>query len=154
MTSHSVAIALHALGAVIWVGGMAFAYAFLRPAAGRALEGPQRLTLWREVFRRFFPIVWISVAVLLASGYYMVFATFGGFAGAGMHVHVMHGLGLLMTALYAHVFFAPWRRLRRAVDAADFSRGPAELDRIRRFVALNLVLGLIVVVIGASGRFW
>jgi hypothetical protein len=46
--------ALHVLAALIWVGGMFFAWLILRPAAVSALTGPARLTLWLEVFRRFF----------------------------------------------------------------------------------------------------
>jgi uncharacterized membrane protein len=30
----------------------------------------------------------------------------------------------------------------------------ASLNQIRRIVAINLVLGLITVIVGASGRFW
>lgn len=48
------ALVLHSLAAAVWVGGMFFAYMALRPAAG-ALEPPQRLTLWRGTFDRFFP---------------------------------------------------------------------------------------------------
>ena len=54
------ALTLHILGAVVWVGGMFAAYVCLRPAAG-ALEPPQRLTLWRGFFAKFFPWVWVSV---------------------------------------------------------------------------------------------
>jgi uncharacterized membrane protein len=149
----SLTLAAHALAAVVWVGGMAFAYWFVRPAAGTALQGPQRLALWRGVFARFFPAVWVSVVVLLATGYLMLFGFYGGFGGAGVHVHVMHALGLVMVALFAHVFFAPWRRLRRAVDTGE-GDGPRELDRIRRFVAINLALGLIVIAVASGGRFW
>jgi len=74
------ALALHALAAVIWVGGMAFAYLFVRPVAGQALDAPARLALWSGVFARFFPIVWISIGVLLVTGYYMVLGPLGGFA--------------------------------------------------------------------------
>lgn len=59
----AVSTAIHALSAVIWVGGMVFAYAVLRPSLG-ALEPPQRLTLWRNVFERFFVLVWIIVVAL------------------------------------------------------------------------------------------
>ena len=34
------------------------------------------------------------------------------------HVHLMLGLGVLMMLLAAHVYFAPFRRLRRAVGFA------------------------------------
>lgn len=154
MLALAIALALHAFAAVVWVGGMAFAYCFLRPAAGRALEAPQRLALWRGVFARFFPIVWIAVAVLLATGYYMVLGPFGGFGGVGLHIHFMHGLALLMTAIFAHVFFAPWKRFRRAVDRIENEIAATELGRIRRLVAVNLVLGLIVILVATGGRYW
>ena len=150
----SIALALHALSAVVWVGGMAFAYWFLRPVAGSALESPARLALWRGVFGRFFPVVWVAVVLLLVTGYYMTLGPFGGFANAGVHIHVMHGLGLLMMALFAHVFFAPWKRFRRAVDRIENESASAELNRIRRLVAVNLALGLIVVVVATGGRYW
>ena len=53
------AITLHLLAAVIWVGGMFFAYMALRPATG-SLEPSIRLTLWSQTLKRFFPWVWIS----------------------------------------------------------------------------------------------
>ncbi|MBK1671103.1 hypothetical protein CKO28_24160 [Rhodovibrio sodomensis] len=149
----ALALALHALAAVVWVGGMAFAYLFARPALG-ALEGPQRQTFWRGTFARFFPVVWGSVGLLLATGYYLTFVTYGGFANVGVHVHVMHLLGLVMMAIFAHVFFAPWRRFARAVDAGDRQTAARNIETIRKLVAANLTLGLLVVAIGSSGRFW
>ena len=68
------------------------------------------LKLWERVFSRFFPWVWTSVAALLASGLGMIFWGYGGFAAAGTYVHVMLGIGLLMMAIYAHLYFVPWRR--------------------------------------------
>lgn len=150
----AIALMLHALAAVVWVGGMVFAYCFLRPVAGSVLESPERLQLWRGVFARFFPVVWVAIAVLLLTGYYMTLGPFGGFGSVGLHVHAMHGLALVMTAIFAHLFFAPWKRFRRAVDRADNERAAAELGRIRRMVAVNLVLGVIVVVVATGGRYW
>jgi uncharacterized membrane protein len=147
------AIAFHAFAAVIWVGGMFFAYMILRPSAG-PLEAPMRLQLWDRVFSRFFPWVWASVATLLVSGLGMILWGYGGFAAAGAYVHVMLGIGILMMAIYAHLYFVPWRRLRRAVAAANWAEAGAQLGVIRRIVAVNLTLGLITVAIGSSGRFW
>ena len=79
MPIHSIAVALHVFGAVVWVGGMFAAYMCLRPAAG-ALETPQRLKLWRGFFQKFFPWVWMSVVLLLVTGYWMLVTYFGGFA--------------------------------------------------------------------------
>ena len=146
-------VALHALAAVVWVGGMFFAYMVLRPSAG-PLEPPLRLALWARIFGRFFPWVWASIAVLLVSGYAMLFLRFGGFAGAGLHIHVMQVTGLLMMLLFLHLFFAPWRRFSRAVETGAFQDAAASLGAIRRIVAINLVLGIVTVAVGASGRFW
>jgi len=146
-------LTLHILGAVVWVGGMFLAYVVLRPATGM-LEPPARLALWRGVFERFFPWVWASIAALLLSGYGMLFLALGGFAGAGVHVHVMNLIGLIMMALFLHLYFAPWRRLRRALDAGDTAAAAAQLGQIRTIVAVNLGLGLITAVVGASGRYW
>jgi len=143
----------HILGAVIWVGGMFFAHLMLRPAAG-ALEPAQRLPLWRRVFERFFPWVWASIATLLLSGYGMVFWGLGGFANIGIHVHIMQAIGIVMMLLFAHLYFAPWARFRRSLDGGDLPAAARQLDRIRLTVTVNLVLGLIVVVVGASGRYW
>jgi uncharacterized membrane protein len=149
----AVLIALHVLAAVLWVGGMFFAYMVLRPSAGE-LDPSARFALWHRVFSRFFPFVWASIAVLLVSGYAMLFLHFGGFAGAGLSIHIMQAIGLLMMLLFLHLFFAPWHRFSRAVAAKAPADAAAALDQIRRIVAINLVLGVITIAVGASGRFW
>jgi uncharacterized membrane protein len=147
------ALGLHILAAVIWVGGMFFAYLVLRPSAG-PLDRDLRLPLWRRVFGRFFPMVIGCIGVLLASGYFMIFHGFGGFSGVGLHVHLMQGTGILMMLIFFHLYFAPWKRFRRAVDAGDFGEAGRNLEQIRVIVAVNLALGLITVVAGATGRYW
>src|SRR5215472_2638506 len=147
------ALILHILAATIWVGGMFFAYLVLRPSA-RGLEPPQRLPLWERVFSRFFPWVWAAVIILLLTGFFMVIHGFGGFANVGQHIHIMMGIGILMMLLFFHLYFAPWRRFRRAVAAADWPTAGKNLEQIRMLVAINLALGLITVAIGASGRYW
>lgn len=149
----TVLVALHALAAVVWVGGMFFAYLVLRPSAG-PLDPPLRLALWNRVFSRFFPWVWASMIVLLVSGYAMLFIGFGGFAGAPPHINLMQATGILMMLLFLHLYFAPWRRFSRAVGAGAFEPAAAALNQIRRIVGINLVLGLVTVTLGASGRFW
>lgn len=148
-----IAIALHILSAVIWVGGMFFAYMVLRPPAAKLLEPPLRLALWVQVFARFFPWVWAAVGLLLASGYWMIFVPFGGLRHVGWHVHAMQALGLTMMAIFLHVYFAPFRRLKRAVAAGDFQAGLQQLSQIRRLVGINVILGLITVTVAAGGRY-
>jgi uncharacterized membrane protein len=146
-------LAAHILAAVFWVGGMAFAYTMLRPAAS-ALDAPARLTLWRDVFKRFLPWVAVSIAALLISGYAMMFLAYGGFHRAPLFVHVMQGIGILMMLLYLHLYFAPWQRLQKAVRAGEWQNAGKHLAMIRKLVAINLVLGIVTVLVGSTGRFW
>lgn len=147
------AVLLHVIAAVIWVGGMFFAYMFLRPVAASQLEPPARLTLWVGVFGRFFPWVWASIAVILASGFWMIFAVFGGMGAVGLYVHAMLGLGVLMMLIFFHVFFAPYGRLKRAVAAQDWPAGGKALSQIRMMVGINTLIGLLTFAIGAAGRY-
>ena len=153
MLQTTFALALHILGATVWVGGMFAAYVCLRPAAG-SLEGPQRLRLWRNFFAKFFPWVWVAVLLLLGSGYWMLVTSFGGFAHAPLYINLMQALGLIMVVLFLWLFHGPWLKFKRAVDAQDWPVAAAHLNRIRQIILVNLPLGLIVVVIGGSGRFW
>lgn len=152
MEPYGILMALHALAAVIWVGGMFFAYVALRPAAA-ALSVAERLALWSQVLGRFFLWVWLAIVTLIVTGYWLTFGVFGGMDSVGMHVHIMQGLGWIMFLAFAHLFFAPWRRLRRGLETGALEAAQRSLNQIRIIVAINLVLGLIVVLIAAGGRF-
>lgn len=149
----SYSIALHILSAVIWVGGMVFAHACLRPSAVQVLEPPLRLELWVQVFQRFFVLVWISIALILITGYWMLFSYFGGFQGAGLHIHIMHGAGIIMVLIYLHVFFSPYRRLKQAVIIQDYPLAGAQLNQIRKLVGINILIGLLVITVASAGRY-
>jgi uncharacterized membrane protein len=148
----ALALALHLLLALLWVGGMFFAYQVLRPVAAGQLEPPQRLALWRGVFGRFFPWVWIAVVGLPLTGYTLVFATYGGLGAVGWHVHLMQATGWLMVVLFLHLFFAPWRAMQAALETGDLPSAGAALNRIRRIVGINLLLGLATAAAAAAGR--
>jgi uncharacterized membrane protein len=65
----------------------------------------------------------------------------------------MQGLGIIMMLLFLHLFFAPYRRLQTAVAAQDWPVAAKQLNQIRIIVATNLLLGLIVVIVAAGGRY-
>ncbi len=149
----AIAISLHLLAAVIWVGGMFFAYIVLRPVATDLLEPPLRLPLWSQVLKRFFPWVGLAILILLGSGLWIVFAHFGDLAAVGLHVHIMIALGLVMMLIFIHVYYGPFRRLQQAVATDDWQTGASKLNQIRILIKINLILGLLVVVIAASGPY-
>lgn len=145
-----IALLLHLFGVVVWVGGMFFAYMALRPVAAAVLEPPQRLGLWAGVFAKFFPWVWLSVALILTSGLYMLMLMGG--ASAPLYVLAMLVLGVLMMLIFAHVFFAPYKKLKRAVAEQAWPAGGAALGQIRILIGINLSLGLITLAVAILGR--
>ncbi|MEW6765203.1 MAG: CopD family protein [Pseudomonadota bacterium] len=144
-------LSLHTLAAVFWIGGIFYSYMILRPASTQ-LEPPARLRLWDTVFSRFFRWVWLFVAVLVGSGYADLFIRFGGFQAPG-YLHAMQLVGWIMIALYAWLYFVPFKRLRAAVAEARWADGAAAMTPIRQVMALNLGLGVLITVIGVAGPF-
>ncbi len=142
-------LALHILCAVLWVGGMFFAYVVLRPSLS-VLEPPQRLLLHTQIFRRFFLVVWHVMPLLLLSGFAILFGFYGGMAGVRWNVHAMMGLGVVMAIIFLALVFGPYARFRRTTDRA---RMVANIDTVRKLIGVNLILGVITVVIAALGRF-
>jgi len=132
---------------------MFFAHVVLRPVAAGQLEPPVRLTLWVGVFKRFFPMVFAAIATLLVTGYWMVLSFYQGFDAVGMHVHIMIWTGYVMILIFFHVFFAPFKRLKRAVAAEDWVTGGKSLVQIRKLVGINLLIGLAVIAIASGGRY-
>lgn len=148
---------LHVLCIVVWIGGMVFAHFFLRPAAA-ALEPPARLTLMHDVLGRFFGAVLAASLLALGSGGWLIGRAAAQAARSGVpfempwHWWAMALLGTLMVAIFLHVRFALFPRLRRAVAARDWPAGGAAMARIRRWVAVNLGLGLAILLVVLPAR--
>ncbi len=143
---------LHVLAIVVWVGGMVFAHFFLRPAVAR-LDPPARVALMHDVLGRFFKVVLVVSLLTLVSGLWMlgdvvsqVSATGGRFR-MPLAWTIMATLGIAMVAIFMHIRFALYRRLSRAVAAADWPAGGAALGQIRQWVAVNLALGVVTLVV-------
>ena len=134
---------MHIAASIAWLGGIGFMLVALRPAAGALLAPPQRLPLIAQVLSRFFVLVWVTIAVLLLTGLGMLLAV--GLKNAPLGWHVMLGLGLLMFALFGHLYFGPFRRLKLAVQAADWPEGGRRVGQIATLATVNLVLGTIAI---------
>ena len=137
---------LHVLAVVIWVGGMFFAYMALRPVAASQLEPPERLKLWVGVFGKFFPWVWACVILIIVTGHGLIYMA-GGFKALGMHINIMMLLGYIMMFIFFHVFFAPYKRLKQAVQAEDWPAGGKSLSQIRMLVGINTIIGMVTIIV-------
>ena len=143
---------LHVLSIVVWVGGMVFAGFFLRPAALQ-LPPPQRVPLMHAALQRFFAAVVVAVLVVFVTGGWMIGRAAKETVQAGLAFNIpldwtlMAALGLLMMAIFAHIRFALFKRLDKAVTAQDWPAGGAALASIRTWVSVNLVIGVVIIAV-------
>ncbi len=142
---------IHLLGIVVWVGGMFFAYVVLRPSAAEILQPPERLRLWDKVFSLFFNWVWLAVFLILASGFYMIYM-FGGFSNLPLYINLMLLMGIVMTLIFAYVFFRCYVQFKHFVSQQEWPNAAAMLASIRKLVGLNLIIGLLTVAVATVGR--
>ena len=140
---------LHLAAAIFWMGGMAFVVLALRPAVHAQLQPPQRLPLMVQVLRRFFAVVALSILVLLATGLPLLLQVPGAQAPRGWHA--MAALGIVMMLVFGHIFFAPWKRVQRALAAQDWPEGGKRLNQIALLVKVNLGLGWLAI---AAALLW
>jgi uncharacterized membrane protein len=134
---------LHLLAAIVWLGGISFMLLALRPAAAELLAPPQRLPLIARVLQRFFTLVWASIALLLLTGLTMLLSV--GMKHAPVGWHLMLGLGLVMTALFGHLYFGPFRHLKQAVSATNWPEGGRRAEQIATLASINLMLGVLAI---------
>lgn len=143
---------LHLLSIIVWLGGMVFAHFFLRPAVAR-LEPAERLRLMHDVLGRFFQAVLVASLLTLATGVWMLgrvakqAVQSGGSFGMPLAWTLMAVLGVAMVAIFLHIRFALYTRLRRAVAASEWEAGAAALGQIRNWVSVNLGLGVLIVLV-------
>ena len=124
------------LGAgVVWLGGMALIILALRPVVIAQMAPPERLALLSSVLSRFFVMVWISIALILISGFWMLSVTDMKLAPKGWHA--MSGL---------------FRRLKAAVLSADWPAAGKALGQIHPWVVANFVLGWLAVLAVVTWR--
>lgn len=150
MNWYPLLLLVHVISIVVWVGGMFFAYQFLRPVAAQQLAPPERLRLWDGVFARFFPWVWAAVVLVALSGLSIIGTI--GFSAAPLRWHLMTLTGFVMIAIFLIVFFFPFRALQKGVQAQDWKSAGEALGRIRQLVGINILLGLLTVAIATAGR--
>ncbi len=134
---------LHLAGAIVWMGGITFMLWILRPVVTEKLQPALRLPLMAGVMGRFFPLVGLCIAALLVTGTGMLMTV--GMKAAPLGWHVMLGIGVLMFALFGHVYFGPFKRLKLAVAATDWPEAGRRLGQIQAIVKTNFVLGWLAI---------
>jgi len=140
---------LHLGSVVIWVGGMFFALFCLRPAA-MSLPPPTRVPFMADALGRFFNIVlWLALAAI-GSGVAMMMLAAKATRQTGASLNMPLDW-MVMAAIFGHIRFALYKRLQRAVGSQDWPAGGAALGAIRTWVAVNLAIGALIILVVLLG---
>ena len=148
MTVRLLVLWVHLVGAVVWIGGLAYQTHVLLPAARRGDPRP-----FAEAARRARPATWTAVALVALSGFYNV-TQLGSLervlqSGAGLLLAAKFGLVIVAVALAAQRDFAQVPILDASIrgggDPARVLVAVARLDRVVLLLALVVIyLGLAV----------
>jgi uncharacterized membrane protein len=131
---------------------MFFAHMALRPAVNALLEPPLRLPLMLKVLDAFFPWVWVSVFLLLATGYWMLFTVYA--ETTPVWLWLMAAVGTLMGAIFVFIYAIPYHQMAISLERGEIPAAGRSMVLIRRLIGFNLSLGLIVSVVAVGGKYF
>ena len=142
----------HLIAGIVWMGGMTFMLFALRPAAVASLEAQPRMVLMGLVWQRFYVGVLVAIVVLFTSGTHMYTATFRaakmatGTGSVPLGWNVMLVLGLVMMLVFGHIYFAGFKKYKRAVAAADWPVAAKAGGLMHTMTLVNFALGWFAIV--------
>lgn len=148
---------LHMAATVVWIGGLFYQAAVLNPALARHLPPREQAALLESLRRRFQPLAWLSLAVLVVTGLVQMSGNpnYQGFLAVenrwAAAILAKHLVVLLMVGVAAYQTWAIQPRLvRLLLRPEEPPEGP--LSRARRLNALNLALALLTLGLTALAR--
>lgn len=142
---------LHLVSGIVWIGGMTFMLLALRPAALASLEAQPRARLMGEVFKRFYLLVLLSIVALFTTGTHMYTATFRaaklatGQGSVPLGWNIMLVFGLVMMLIFGHIYFAGFKKYKRAVAAGDWSLAAKAGSLMHTMTLINFTLGWLAI---------
>lgn len=141
---------LHTLAAVAWVGGMVFNLLVLRPSMG-VVDPAQRIKLAEKVLKRFIPLVWICIGVLLFTGILLALpkvpslkVLFGSFYGSILLFKLALVLIMIFIVVIIRYAFLPRLESLIAISSPDVGK---VMGQIVSLVKINLGLGVLVLLL-------
>ena len=148
---YRVAVMVHVLGAVVWVGGVLFMGMVAVPAA-KKLDDELRRKLLDDLGRRFRPIGWTALGLLVASGIYLMWhwgATVATVLDLSFFEHDhTRKLGYKLLLVVAMLVVSGLHDFWLGPRATREGRTPQEMERDRKLAGwLGRTTGILVILI-------
>ena len=148
--------ALHVLGIVLWIGGVAMETSVLLPALRRTSDVNERIAWFKKIEHGFIWQVRFSVLLVGLTGLYMLFATDGWSRFMRLDQWWLHAMVMVWAIFAAVIFILEPLVLHRWFDrrvAQDPDAAFALIARLHWFL-LTVSLGVVVAgIVGAHGGF-
>ena len=143
---------LHLIAGIVWMGGMTFMLFALRPAVILTLEAQPRAMLMGAVWKRFYALVLVAIVGLFATGTHLYTATFraarlaSGEGGVPLGWNIMLVLGITMILIFGHIYFAGFKKYKRAVSAAQWPLAAKAAGLMHTMTLVNFTLGWLAII--------
>lgn len=148
---YRVAIAIHVFSAIIWVGGVLFMGMIAVPAA-KTLDDELRRKILADLGRRFRPVGWTALTLLVMTGIYLMYNWGATFANVFDLSFFAHGhtrlLGYKLLMVLAMLIISGLHDFWLGPRATAMGRRPAEISRDRKWAGwLGRITGILVIFI-------
>lgn len=144
----AIADAAHQIGFVILLGGIFFMLFALRPASRDLDTGEERILVYFRYYKSLLRWIWFALLLLWVSGVSKILAM--DIQHLPLKVGLMAGAGAVMTVLTLLAHFAVYYEMDEAIYAAHWPRAARRGSRLRKIMALNLLIGLMLIVVGVA----
>jgi uncharacterized membrane protein len=142
---------IHLVAGIVWMGGMTFMLLALRPSVLEILEPQPRARLMGAVWGRFFRVVVVAVVALFITGgslYSTSFRAMKESTGVGsvpLGMNLMLVIGVVMMLIFGHIYFAGFKKFKRALAAGEGPVAAKAAAQIHTLVVANFVLGWLAI---------
>ncbi len=152
----TIAFWLHMAATIVWIGGLFYMAVIVNPALERLPE--QRGRLAEDMRRRFQPLAWLSLFVLIGTGllqmsgnpnYDGLFAFSNPWSRTILAKHIAIGVMVLVAAYQTWVLNPRLSRLALKQEVAASDQVANELSRLNR---VSLAFGILVLGLTALAR--
>ena len=143
---------IHLIAGIVWMGGMTFMLFALRPAVLGTMDAQPRAILMGQIWKRFFVLVLIAIVLLFATGTHLYTATFRaarlatGNGNVPLGWNVMLVLGITMMLIFGHIYFAGFKKYKKAVGAAEWATAAKAAGLIHKMTLINFTMGWLAIV--------
>ncbi len=153
---------LHFLGTVMWVGSLAAIAFLILPAMKRTLDLNTQLALIEAIQKRFEPVTWFSLSLLVLTGLFQMSVNphYDGFLSTStqwsLAILAKHILGMIVITVSAIQTWDVIPAIRRAILVSKKTNNTEQLDALRRreimLLQINLFVAILILAATAVAR--